>query len=257
MPGISFLSDNLYKSGDLSLTTGTAHAQFPLSNTKNDSPAVKFRSTGNSAVIEIDLLQTRDIDTVAIAGDPYSGLGLTAASFKLSTTTDFSLSTVNNLDVSGSEAIAFKQITTESKRYVEITLTGTGSYVEVGNIFVGQSLNIPQNSLSIGSFSYGRKDNSEVISNNYGQKFVNLLPKLKVLGGSIEHCTKDEQQDIDDMLIRHGISEPLWIIVDPNNNGLNEGQFKLTMYGYLTQISDWSASGGQLYTVNIKMEQAG
>lgn len=256
MSGIKFLSENYFDSADLSMLTGTENAQFPLENLKNDSPSVKFRGIGSTSVILIDLLETRDIDFVAVCADPLESFRITSASFRTSTTVDFSLSPVNVIALSNEQSIGYKEITEVSHRYVELTIVGSGGFTELGKVFVGQAVRLPQNSISISSFSYSYNDRSNTRSNRYGQKFIDKLNQVKSLGGTIEYCTKDEQQALDDMLLRHGESYPLWMIIDSNSDALNEGNFKLTVYGYLSGDISWSASGGQLYTTSIEINQA-
>lgn len=256
MSGITFLSNNLFDNATLSLTTGMENAQFPLSNLKNDSPSVKFRSLGSTAVILIDLLTTQDIEYVGIASDPADLFLITSASFKTSTTTDFSLSPSHSIPISNEHSIGYKQITIVNHRYVELTLVGSGGFAELGKVFIGESINIPQNSLSISSFSYGYKDKSVIKRNKYDQRFIDKLNTVKTLGGDIEFCTKDEQEAIDDMLIRHGQALPLWMIVDQEEEAMNAGQFKLAIYGYMDTDIQWSASGGQLYSTTIDIGQA-
>jgi hypothetical protein len=256
MSGITFLSNNLFDNATLSLTTGSENAQFPLSNLKNDSPSVKFRSVGSTAVILIDLLTTQDIEYVGIASDPADLFLITSASFKTSTTTDFSSSPSYSISISNEHSLGYRQITTVNHRYVELTLVGSGGFTELGKVFVGEGINIPQNSLSISSFSYGYKDMSEIKKNKYAQRFINKLNTVKTLGGDIEFCTKEEQELIDDMLIRHGKNLPFWMIVDPNEDAMNAGNFKLAIYGYMESDIKWSSSGGQLYSTGIDMDQA-
>ena len=176
MSGINFLSDNFVDLADLTITTGAANAQFPLSNIQNISTAKKFRSTGSAVVIELDLQQTKGI-------------------------------------------------------------------------------NITQNNFSISSFKYGYSDKSNVRPNRYGQKFIDKLPLRKILGGTIEFATKDEQETLDDMFLRHGIHLPLWVIIDDTSSGMNEGEFKLTMYSFLNQVPIWTASGGQTYNASLDLDQ--
>jgi hypothetical protein len=256
MSGITFLSNNLFDNATLSLTTGTENAQFPLSNLKNDSPSIKFRGIGNTAVILIDLLTTRDIDYVGVCGDPSDLFLINSASFKTSLTTDFSLSPSYNITLSNEHSIGYRQITEVTHRYVQLTIIGSGGFTELGKVFVGKALNIPLNSLSISSFSYGYKDKSIVRKNRYDQRFIDQLNTIKFLGGQIEYCTKDEQEDIDDMLIRHGQALPLWMIVDQDEEAMNSGQYKLTIYGYLNSDIEWSSAGGQLYSTSIEIGQA-
>lgn len=256
MSGISFLSDNLFDDAELSLTTGSENAQFPLVNLKNDSPSVKFRGIGSTAVIVIDLLVTRDIQYVAVCADPNAGFLITSATFKTSTTNDFSLSTSHTIDLNNQQLIGFKKIPTINHRYVELTLTASGGFTELGKVFVGTAVNIPQNSLSIGSFKYGYNDRSVVRSNKYGQKFIDRLNTTKYLGGSIEFCTREEHETLDNMLLDKGESYPLWMIVDEESEAMNDGNFKLTIYGYVEGNLEWSSAGGQLYTTSINIKQA-
>ena len=255
MAGLNLLSDNYMDVGTLSITTGAANAQFPLSNLQNPSTAKKFRSTGNTVVIEIDLLQTRDIDTIAVVGDATGQFGLTAMSVKTSVTTDFTGSPVNNIDLSAEHNIGYSFITSVAHRYVEITLTGTGSFAEVGRIYVGERTNITQNSLSISSFRYAYQDRSRISSNRYGQKFIDELPLTKQISGRIEFATKSEQETIDDLFIRHGRHEPIWVIVDPDSDGMNDGQYKLAMYSYFESQPSWSANGGQTYSTDMDFRE--
>lgn len=255
MSGINFLSENYVDEAAVSITTGTANAQFPLANIQNPSTAVKFRSSGNTVVIEFDLQQTRDIDTIAIAGDATGTFGITAASIKTSVTDDFTSSTAIPLSISAEQNMGYEFITSVSHRYVELTLTGTGSFAELGAVFIGERINLPLNSFSVNSFKYGYRDNSRRQSNRYSQKFIDSLPLVKQLGGTTEYATKAEQEVLDDMFVYHGLRRPLWVIVDPNSEGMNGGQYKLTMYSYMSKMPEWRATGGQLYNTNIDLEQ--
>lgn len=255
MAALKFLSDNLADNATVSLTTGTENAQFPLDNLLNDSPSVKFRSQESVCVILFDLLVTRDIDFVAVAADPLESFLITSVEIKTSTTTDFSMSINYPLDLSEQQAIGYVEIPEATHRYVQVTLTGSGDFTELGKIFIGKALRFELNSISIGSFKYAYKDGSVISQNKYGQKFINKINTVKMLGGDIEFCTKDEQEDIDDMFIEHGRSLPLWMIIDQDSEAMNDGNFKLTIYGYSETDLAWSAAGGQLYTTSVNIRQ--
>ena len=231
--GISFLSDNLVDNAIISLSTGTENAQFPVSNLKNHAAAKKFRSQENDVVIVFDLQQTRTTDTIALHGDTNANLGLTTASIRTSLTTDFSGSVITNIPLSAEDIMGYVYITSVDHRYVELTLSGTGVFAELSNIFIGERIELLQQNLSISSFKYGQRDKSRVSENNYGQKFIDKRNKIKTLGGAIEFCIKSEQEILDDMFTKHGKSEPLWMIVDKDGEGINRGEYKLTIYGYL------------------------
>ena len=256
MSGINFLSENLVDDATLSITTGVENAQFPLENLKNESTTNKFRSVGNTVVIEVDLQQTRDIDTIAVVGDATATFQITAMSVKTSVTTDFSGSTLIPITISAENNIGYEFITEVAHRFVEITLTGTGTFAEISNVFIGKRINLIQNSLSIQSFTYRNEDDSSIQRSDFGQKFINIFPFKKRIAGTIQYCNKSEQETLDNMYLRHGRHSPLWMIVDPGSAAMNDGQFKLAIYGYLEKMPGWNAVGGQLYNTSLEMEQA-
>ena len=254
--GITFLSDNLVLDAELSLTTGSENIQFPLKNLQNVSTARKFRSDGNDVVIVIDLQQTRSFNAIAVMGDATGQFGITNMSFKTSVTTDFSMSTAQTIPYNASQNMGYLFFTTEARRYVEITFTGSGSFVEVGAIFLAERIELPQNNLSTGSFKYINRDPSKVSKNRYSQRFIDELPLVKMLSGALQYCTVEEQFELDELFIKHGIHEPLFMVVDQDGAGMTEGQYKLSIYGYITKTPQWSASGGQLWNTSIEVEEA-
>jgi len=256
--GITFLSDNLVDDAIMSLTTGTANEQFPLNNIQNEATAIKFRSIENSVVIQLDMQQTRTMDTVALHGDTNATLGMTAASIRTSLTTDFSGSTPQNIPLSAENLLGYLYLSAPvSHRYAEITFTGTGAFVEVSNIFIGERIDIEQNNLGIDSFRYGYRDNSTTSNNKYDQLFIDKRNTTKFVGGTLEFCNLAEQNTLDEMFRRHQRSRSLWMIVDKDGVGMTDGEYKLTTYGYLQDVPLWNAAGGQHYSANIRVNQAG
>jgi hypothetical protein len=108
---------------------------------------------------------------------------------------------------------------------------------------------------SIDSFNYGYRDMSEIANNDFGQRFVNQRHKIKLLSGSLEFATQSEQETLDNMFINHGISQPLWVILDSNSNAIVDGQFKLSMYCYIDSISNWTSNGGKHYSASIQTSE--
>jgi hypothetical protein len=257
MSYLIFLSENYVDEANLSLNLGTANAQFPLSNIKNQATVKKFRSVENSIKIVIDLQQTRSIDSIAITGDATQTLGITTASIKLSLTTDFTGFTAVPVPIDAQYGMGYYMWSTmQSYRYAELTITGNGTFCELSNIFIGERIELLQNAISISSFSYSYKDNSSVANNDYGQKFINVRNNVKVLAGSIDYCNRDEQELLDNMLIRHQIHLPIWMIVDKESSAIVDGNYKLSVYGYVTNAPKWGAAGGKHFNTDISIQQA-
>jgi len=255
MSGINFLATNYVDDSDLSITTGSENAQFPLNNLKNDFTTKKFRSTGNDVVIVIDFKQFLPVTTMALVGDATGNMGVSAASVKFSLTTDFSLSTAHSINLSAEFNIGWSFITEETARYAEVTLSGTGSYNEVGKIYLGQRINLPNQSISIDTFNYRNVDRSTVRRNLQGQKFIDVRNFLKRITGTIKFCTKDEHETLDDLYLSHGRTKPIWLIMDEASSAMNDGAYRLSMYCYFTEAFQWTANGGQTYSSGVRMEQ--
>jgi len=255
--GVVFLSDNYLDDAIVELDTGTENAQFPLSNIFNESPAYKFRSMENTVVIVFDLQTTRQIDAIALHGDTNGTLGMTNASVRTSLTTDFTSSVVTNVPLDAETRLGYVFMDAVDHRFVELTLTGTGVYVELSNIFIGEKVELEQNNLSISSFRYSLRDNATVSANKYDQMFIDKRNSTKYVSGALEFCTKSEQEILREIFDRHQRSTAFWMIVDQNGEGMNDGEFILTTYGYLEEVPVWSASGGQHWNANIRVNQAG
>jgi len=109
--------------------------------------------------------------------------------------------------------------------------------------------------LDLSSFKYGYKDLSRVTRNLYGQKFVDERPMNKELSGSIKYCTKEEMDGLDDLFMRFGVHEPLFMVTDIGGASFIDSEYKGSIYGYLKSMPSWSADGGQLYSTSISFEE--
>lgn len=255
MSTIKFLSDNLVNNAVVTLNLGTANAQYPLSNIKNESPSIKFRSNEATVKIQFDMVTTRSVEAVAIAGDPQSTLGFNAANIRYSTTTDFSLSPVIPITLSAEFNMGLELFSQIDARYWELELIGV-TEVELGHIFIGPQVSLPQQNYSIGSFSYLHTDNSTIRNNEYGQSFIDVRNIQKKLRGRIEYANKEEMEILDDMFKFHGRNKPLWVVVDSESLSASDGSYRFTTYGYMEQFPQWQAQGGQHYSASMTIKEA-
>lgn len=255
MAGLYFLSENHQKTAVMSITTGAENAQFPLSNLSIDSTSYKFRSQGNTVVIELDLQQTRALDIFALVGDAAGTLDVTAVSIKTSVTNDFSLSVPIVVPLSAEQNIGWVSFPEVSHRFVEITLTGNGVYCELSNIFIGKANVLAFNNLSIESFRYRYQDRSDVKYNDNGQRFVDEKLFTKNIVGTIQYINTDELDQLDEIFLRHGRHSPLWMIVDPLGTAFNQSEYKLAIYGYFNEMPGFNAVSARHYNASIDMGQ--
>lgn len=255
MAGISFLATNLIDEATITVSSGGENAQFPLSNLKNSSPAIKFQSLTDTSVILIDMLSNQTVDTVALKGDSTGELGIITANLRYSNTTDFTGSPVLPITLSSEFNAGIEFITEVDARYWELTLTA-GTFCELGVLYMGKKLNLPQQSYSINSFRYGYQDKSTTRTNEYGQAFINSRNLQKSLSGQIQFATQSETETLDDMFRELGTSRPFWTVVDESSTALSDGKFRFLMYGYLTAVPEWNATGGRTFNASLKTREA-
>lgn len=256
MSVFTIMYDNLVNTSTMDITTGAENAQFPLNNILNESPSLKFRSTGNSVVIEFDFSQTREIDTAIIVGDKTTGLDLTSAYLKTSTTTDFSSSTQNDFVLDSENNIGIVYLTSVSHRYAQLTVQGNGSYCQISNLFIGKRNELSENGLSTTSFRYSYQDRSRISENKYGQKFIDVLNLQKKISGSIEYVNSSEFNVLEEIFLAVGVTQPVWVILDKDSVAMTDGFGKLSIYGYFDKYPEWNARGGILYSTSMTIEEA-
>ena len=257
MSKLQFLSNNLVieNNASFSMEVGTENNLFPLTNLPKKFTTKVFRSNENTCEIVIDLKQVSTLDTVAITGSAIDGMGVTTAAIQLSATPIFTGLPEITLDISNDFNIGFKSFTSQVARYVKVNLSHTGSYCELGNIFLGEADIIQNNSISISSFRYSRMDNSQTVTNNYGQEFTDKRNHQTQLNGTIQYCNNEELKQIDDILLRHIDRTPVWIILDSTSNITDDGNFRFTGYYSLQRPPQWSASGYGLFNISLQFKQ--
>lgn len=249
MSNIKFLSQNNVDNAVISLSEGSANAQYPIVNLKNESPSIKFQSNEPTVKIQFDMVTTTAVDHIAV-----TALGFVTANIRHSATTDFSGSPVIPLTVSSEFDMGIDTLTEVSARYWELELVGS-TVVSLGNIFIGKAVSLPYQNYSIGSFTYLHTDNSTIRGNEYGQNFIDVRNIQKKLRGKIEYANTEEMETLDDMFKFHGRHRPLWVIVDDQSAAVSDGLFRFSSYGYIQQFPTWQASGGQHYSCSMTIQE--
>lgn len=257
MSSLTFLSENFVDDSTVSVLTGDTDAQFPVENIKDIRTTKVFRSVSNTVEIQIDLLVTQTIDSFAIVGSSVDGLGFTSLVIKGSGSTDFSGSTPITIDLNAENNIGFKLFDAVPFRFWKLEFTGTGSFTEVSNIFLGAKEQLGTNSFSLSSFRYKNKDNSRIRRNSFNQPFIDKRARIKEIQGRIQHMNQTEYSIVNDIIVRHGTTEPIWILNDPEGCSAEDGEFVFSFYGLLTAMPSISYSGYGLYNASLNLEQIG
>lgn len=238
-----------------SIVTGGENAQFPLSNLKHTFTTKVFRSTSDTVSILIDTKTTTTKNMFAVAGSTIEGIGFSDIILKGSPTTDFSSSPDITIDVSDKYNFGFKKFDPVSFRYWRLDLTGTGSYAQLSNIFLGEQFGFDTNTLSIGGFEFYNKDNTKVSKNLYLQEFITTYNKVKTLKGSIDLINREEFDLLNYLFNAHGVSQPMWVIYDEFDSSAIDGRFIFSGYYKWTKSPGFSAIGGQLWNTSLAFQE--
>jgi hypothetical protein len=253
MSKITFCSDNKVLNADFSILTGTADAQFPLSNIKHAFTTKVFRSTTASVSILIDLGVISEIDIICLKGSTIDGIGFNSCYVESSSTPVFSGSGAY-VDISTKYNFAFKELSSNTNRYWKLTFTGE-TYVEISNIYIGKKIQLIDNHMSQG-FSYSRTTNNSVSKNNYGQRFINSYNTIEVLSGDIKYVNSTEFDQLNAIHVQHGENSPIWFLLDPQGSmSISDSEFQFSGYFYMKDLQ-WKNTAPSLYDVSISLEEA-
>lgn len=209
-------TDNLITDSSLSIVSGAANSQYPVSNLLVNITGKTFRSTGTGVEILVDTGLITAQDTFMVVGDNTVGLGVTSISIYGSATTNFGASSEIQIDLSAANNFGFKQFTQTNFRYWKIVLTGA-VYCEISNIYLGLATEITTNAIAMGSFKYTKKENVLVKQNKYGNKFITKYNTQKSLSGKINLLNETELDTLREIFNDHKRSIPFWFITDPDD----------------------------------------
>ena len=257
MSKLTFLSDNLVLDSGLSVISGGENSQFPLINIQHPFTTKTFRSTSNTSEILVDLKITQSVDAFAIVGSSIEGLGVTTVTLYGSGTTDFTGATPITVDLSPEHNFGFKLFDAGgSFRFWKVELTNTAGFCELSNIYLGQKTQLLENTLSRDSFRYTQKDNANIRTNTYNQRFIDKKNTVVSLSGEIKFATSDEFDTLNGIYTTHGETEPVWFILDPDDCISTNSKFLFSGYFYITKAFNWRTSGPALFDVQIFLEEA-
>ncbi len=257
MSALTFLSDNRVMDATFSMLVGTENAQFPLTNMQNDFTTKVFRSNENAIEIQVDLQATNAIDSFAVVGSSTDGLGLGDITIYGSATTNFTGATAVPIDISAANNFGFKFFTPGgSYRYWKIVVNNSaGSYVEISNIYLGIKTQFANNGISTETFKYSEMDNSKIVKNRYGQKFIDTYNTIKSMSGTMKFVNAAEFESLNNIFTQHKKNTPIWVVLDPDGQMLTDSEYKFSGYFYFNSDLKWSLAAPTLYNVKLNFSE--
>lgn len=249
-----FMSNNLVPSASISATTGTTNAQFPLTNIQTDATTNTARVTvdAGTVVLDIQLAEDTNIDTIAVVGSNLDGLGYSTLVARTSLTSDFSTATDIDIALSQEFNFGYAFYTSRLARNVQLTFTSTGSFAEISKIYIGTRTEIDA-TYSRENFTREISRNDEISENTIGNRFVNILNSRDIITGTYPLLESTNFLIIENLFITHGSYEPIWVMLDQENNLFTNGEFKLSMYSYFNNMFSHDLVGGGYFNVDIDL----
>jgi hypothetical protein len=245
---IRFYYDNLvYQSN---ITVSSENLQFPKDNIKDVRRTKVFKANSTTAEVVFDLLDYREIDSVAIVDSGMDLFGFDLLVVEMNNVDSWATppvqETVTIDSVNGWANINLPS--TVTYRYVRLVLANTGDNVSLGKVFIGKSL-YDENICFTYPIEYRQRNNANVTLNRYGQKFFDEISSTKEVKATIPALNKTEMEEVFELLDFSSITRPVWL----NFNAVNimEDANRLNGYYFLNEDPTPSIGAGNFWDVEF------
>lgn len=193
------------------ITCSSENALFPASNLKDPRLSKVYRSTSNSDSLVLDFQETSEINGIFVVASKRDGFGVSTVTIEFNATTNWASPAVTvSVPLSIKHGIGYVELdTTIAYRFARIVLTSSLGYCELSKVFIGKDIGLTR---TIG-FGWTIKDEdlSKKQKNRYGQTFVDLVLRQKVIGFALKNMQKEDLAIINEMLDRVGETGAFYI----------------------------------------------
>jgi hypothetical protein len=235
---VRFLTTNYCTETATTVTASTSDANFPASNLKNPLRSKRWRSTSvDEQTIVFDLQTTEEINSVVLLWPKIEGIRLTddvVIKIQANGTnvwTSPSVDQVLTIDNDYSVASHFFS-TDQSYRYWRVYIddpTNTLGYIELGQVWLGKSLDIDN---AQNGFKFGLVDRTNVISNEYGHKYFDEYPQTAMLEFSYANIEYEDVQILENAFRTNGSKKPVIVVLDETETVFDKDHYLI--YGTMS-----------------------
>ncbi|MCS6281480.1 MAG: hypothetical protein HUM72_12680 [Dolichospermum sp.] len=212
-----------------------------------------FRTTSNTSALILDFQETSEIDSIFIVDNPRNGFGISTISFNLNATSNFtSPAYTDSLTFSTVHGLGYKIFPQQNYRFARINLTSTLGYCELSKVFIGKSIDLGRGPNF--NWSYQNKDISNVKENRYGQKFVDVISRQKVLNIAISLLNKDQLDQVFELYDDKGTIKPLFVSIGDDTMVNDHRRFSGMVY--LNSAPTITNTSFGRYSLSLSMEEA-
>lgn len=249
---IRFYYDNLVNQSNI--FASSTNAQFPVDNIKDIRRTKVFKSITNTVEVVFDLLDFREIDSIAIVESSIEGFGFDSVTVEMNnvngwTTPAFQETLPIDL-INGWINVNLPGVVVY--RYVRLLLSNTAGPVTLSKVFIGKSFYNPEICFTY-PIEYRQRNNAIVSVNRYGQKFFDEITTIKEFSATIPSLNKAEMEEIFEMLDFISYTRPIWV----NFNAINvmEDANRFNGYYFLKEDPASTLDIGNYWTVEFNFEE--
>lgn len=128
------------------------------------------------------------------------------------------------------------------------------NYIEVGNMYLGETLNFTSTDLNLG-WDDTKIDDSIKTESDGGEPWFDVKTKRDKYGFEFKYMSKEDRDNIEEMMRTVGKHKPLYISLDPELK-ISASQAELSRYVRFTKDATFSNVFYRLYNLQMEVEEA-
>jgi len=199
------------------ITASSENALFPVSNLQDFRRSKVYRSTSNSDSIVLDFQESSEVNGIFILADRRAGFGISTVTVEFNGTDSWGAPAYSQVvPLSIENNLGYVELTsTISYRFARIVLTSVLGYCELSKVFIGKDIGLTRTI----NFGWTIKDEelSQKQKNRYGQTFVDVILRQKIIGFALKNMQKEDLALINGLLDLVGETKPFYIRLGDDN----------------------------------------
>lgn len=208
--------------------------------------------------IIFDMITSEEVDSIILLWPKEDGIRLSSTAeirIQANATLDFSspivdeVLTINNIYVRASHFFS----TAKSYRYWRLVIKDPANpnlYITLGVIGIGKSLDIQNPSIG---FEYELADQSKVMTNAFGNQFVDEYPLKASLSVKYDLLDYEDVQALENAYRLNGNTKPVFVVMDHEDTTFSKDHFLI--YGKMAKPSKFSQIHYKYFTSDLIVEE--
>lgn len=198
-------------------TASSVNALFPVSNLKDTRRSKVYRSLSNADSVVLDMQETSLVDTIFIVADKRSGFGVSSVTVEFNATDNWASPAYSIVvPLSVKHGLGHVELPNEiAYRFARIVMTSTLGYCELSKVFIGKDIGL-ERSINFG-WTFKDEELSKTQVNRYGQTFVDIILRQKVIGLAISNMQKEDVAIINNMFDLVGSTRSFFMLLGADN----------------------------------------